>query len=334
MSICRHIFLILGLLLVPACGRNIDKQQPSLNEPRIERFSHGPIKITITAEPPNVYLNKDIFLTIKITAPSEMDVRLPPLNDRLNGFILNGSYDTDSTTDTGTRTFERRARITPILAEEYRIAPITLTYTDRGRSPAQDGWFFTRPITFDLIPPITGDPGDNITENIKPVWIPPSRKTVFICALLGLVIAGLIAIVILLLKRARHEIQLRRMSPRERALKELDQLMAMRLIEKDQVKRFYIELTLVVRRYIERLHGIRAPEQTTQEFLIAVSNDSRFSMEVVKKLKTFMEAADLVKFASHKPSSEAVDRSITTARDYIEKDSCIAMQADNRTGGN
>ena len=44
---------------------------------------------------------------------------------------------------------------------------------------------------------------------------------------------------------------------------ELHQLSHSGLADSD-VKRFYVELTAIVRRYIERTTGIRAPEQTTK----------------------------------------------------------------------
>ena len=110
------------------------------------------------------------------------------------------------------------------------------------------------------------------------------------------------------------------MSPRERALRELNELLARDLIGHGRVKDFYIELTMVVRRYIERRHAIRAPEQTTEEFLIAVRDDPRFRDDAGRKLGEFLKAADLVKFAAHRPSGEDVNAATSTARRYIEAD--------------
>ena len=114
---------------------------------------------------------------------------------------------------------------------------------------------------------------------------------------------------------------LRRLSPAERAVRELDALLAKDLIRRGKVKDFYVELTMVVRRYIERQHGIRAPEQTTQEFLRAAGDDRRFPPAVLRKLAAFLEAADLVKFAAHQPDADAIDRAARTARDFILTDS-------------
>jgi hypothetical protein len=81
---------------------------------------------------------------------------------------------------------------------------------------------------------------------------------------------------------------------------------------------------MIVRRYIERRHRVRAPEQTTQEFLRAVSSDPRFAPQVVERLKQFLEAADLVKFAAWTPDSGAVENAVSSARDYLTSDADAA----------
>ena len=288
--------------------------------PRVEDMSKGNIEVTFTADPPRVQLDRDILLTLRITAPTEIEVTLPALDDRLQGFRLSGIIDEDPITRSGKVTRERRARLTPILSREYRIAPMAIAYTDRSRSPAEPGWFPTRPLLFDPVPPIPGKAGKDIEAVLSPVWIYPPAKTVVFYSLLVLAVAAIVFGLWKVLKKVHRTIQLMRMSPRERALHDLAELLAKDLIAKDLVKEFYLELTLIVRQYIERAHAIRAPEQTTEEFLVAVSQDSRFKPEVVTRLKSFLEAADLVKFAAYRPAAEAIDKATGTAREYVERD--------------
>ena len=124
----------------------------------------------------------------------------------------------------------------------------------------------------------------------------------------------------MLLRRIRHEVILRMMTPRERAMRELEHLLLRDLIEKDLFKDFYVELTMIVRRYIERAHKVRAPEQTTEEFLASASNHPAFGEEVLTRLRNFLEAADLVKFAAQHSDRSAPDNATLTAREYIQKD--------------
>jgi hypothetical protein len=89
---------------------------------------------------------------------------------------------------------------------------------------------------------------------------------------------------------------------------------------KGQFKEFYFAITGIIRTYIERQHGIRAPELTTPEFLDAASQKPQFASEVVEKLKTFLESADLVKFAAWMPTTNAIENTIHTAQEYLRED--------------
>jgi hypothetical protein len=78
-----------------------------------------------------------------------------------------------------------------------------------------------------------------------------------------------------------------------------------------------VELTGLVRRYIERTQGIRAPEQTTQEFLAEIARRPDFPREEARRLRDFLESADLVKFAAYEPREEDTEESLHRARLFV-----------------
>jgi hypothetical protein len=318
-SLTVSLFVLAAILLSPGCRKSTGGNDEDTG-PRIEDMSRSPVEIVITADPATVDLRKDILLNITVTAPSEIDVALPDLDDRLTGFALNGMFDEEPVTRQGRTTLERKARLSPLLSDEYRLAPMAIRYVDRSRSPARSSWFPTRPMVFDTVSSVQGRSARDIDDSMRPVWIHPPFKTVAGYVLLVLGITAIIALAWKFLRKLHRKIRLMRMSPRELALHQLSELLAKDLPAKDMVKEFYLELTMIVRRYIERAHRVRAPEQTTEEFLDAVTYDHRFSEEVVDKLKTFLQAADLVKFAAYHPETEAIGRATDTARNYIETD--------------
>ncbi len=77
---------------------------------------------------------------------------------------------------------------------------------------------------------------------------------------------------------------------------------------------------MVVRRYIERTRGIKAPGQTTQEFMAVATDHPSFTPEVVAQLKSFLESADLIKFAGQQATTAMSDAAAQRARDYITND--------------
>ena len=330
-KILLNLILPLALVcLAPACRQNNPATAPAA-APLMEKISSGPIELTVIADPAQVHLDRDILLTLRVCAPSNMEVRLPPLKDRLKGFVLNGEFTRDGPSGAGKPVKEYCFRLTPTLADEYRIAPMAITWINRAPAPPSDpsaiagsapaeGWFASRPIILQAVAVAKGPPGATIHDIAAPAWIYPPFKTVALWALSIIGVAGAVYLLWRISRRIHRAIKLRRMSPRERALYELNELMAQDLIGKDKIKEFYLGLTMIVRRYIERAHAIRAPEQTTEEFLGAATRNPEFSREVVLKLQTFLQTADLVKFAAYRPEREIIDQTLATARDYIDTD--------------
>jgi len=289
-------------------------------------MSSGPIGITIAASPPEVHLDRDVLLTINVTAPLDVDVALAPLEGRLRGFVLNGTFDTEPVTYDGRTTRERQFRLTPVLADEYRLAPMAIVYTNQTTGSTDSGWFRTRAMIFDLRSPAEGKCPEDISCSLKPLWIRPPLRTMALRSVLAAVAAGAVILAWHLFQRMRRTIVAARMSPAERALSELDSLLAKGLSSRGLIKEFYLELTMIVRGYIEQAHGIRAPEQTTEEFLGAAGNNPAFGADVVQKLRLFLRAADLVKFAADRPQQTALDRAFVTAREYIFTDAATSAR--------
>ncbi len=305
-----------AILLGAVSGATLPVSATPAAPPRIETFDSGPVSVTFTLEPPVVQLDRDTLLSIRIAAPTNLSVTLPAVDSRLNGFVVAGSYDSPPETRNGSMRQERHIRLTPHLSPQYRISPVAILV----KSGLTESWFPTRPIVLDAAPIVKGPPGRDIAGPRSPVPIRPGLKTI-VGYLVGVLVIG--ALIYGIWRAARHvqrAVKLRRMSPRERALHELAELLARDLVGREQVKDFYFELTMIVRAYIERAHAIRAPEQTTEEFLLAVSRDPRFIPEVVGRLRTFLQAADMVKYAAYRPDQPTVDQALSTAQNYIETD--------------
>jgi hypothetical protein len=324
----RTLFLLCASLLVLMVGCGREGTSPERTDTvRTEDMSLGEIHLEFLIEPAEVHYDSDSLLTIAVDVPSQFDIELPSLHDRVQGFSLQGTYSTDVIESQGRKQWEVHARLTPNVSETHRIAPMAVKITDRGHSPPQPSWLPTRTIELETAALVEEAP-DSVQAELAPVWIAPSFWTVaaWVGALLLLVALGYV--VFRLSRHLHKEAVLRRLSPRERAMRELEELLHKHLVEKDQVKDFYVELTMIVRRYIERAHGVRAPEQTTEEFLSAVQDDARFDATVVDRLRSFLEAADLVKFAAYHPDEANVDDATRTAREYVEADAKECERAD------
>lgn len=107
------------------------------------------------------------------------------------------------------------------------------------------------------------------------------------------------------------------LDPREEALLALRTLEEKKLPQSGLVEPFYVELTGIVRRYIERVYNVHAPEQTTQEFLEAMRSESVFSQDLQKRFGEFLNTADLVKFARFQATLEECKGAHRAAKGFV-----------------
>jgi hypothetical protein len=314
---------ILCISAVALVGCRRDGEAPVVQVqagPLVETMAQGEVDVTFSIDPPTIRYERDTLLTITLVMPAQVRVGLPSLEGRLEGFILNGTFEDPPVSEGDRVTHRLHARLTPLPGGEHRLAPMAIQVSDGRDTPPGKSWFPTRPVVFKETPPMADDPGTEIRDAMDPVWVRPPFREVAGYAVLLLLGIGLAFLLWKLAGRVHRQVKLMRMSPHDRALKELAILLAKDLVGKHKVKEFYLQLTMIVRRYIERAHKVRAPEQTTEEFLAAVSDDAQFSGVVIDRLKAFLQAADLVKFAAYDPSTRDIERATTTARTYVEED--------------
>jgi hypothetical protein len=96
-------------------------------------------------------------------------------------------------------------------------------------------------------------------------------------------------------------------------------LAALRRLREDSppVEVFYTRLSDIVRRYLEDKFQLRAPERTTEEFLVEVSRDGALLPEHQTLLSAFLQESDLVKFARHRPGKDDMERVFGAAENFV-----------------
>jgi hypothetical protein len=129
--------------------------------------------------------------------------------------------------------------------------------------------------------------------------------------ILALAILGLILYFVL---RKKPEAPL---SPYQRAQIALGEASA--LISNSDDKTFSIAVSDALRQYLEGAFSIRAPEQTTEEFLQYASKDKRISEEALSILSRFLSLCDLAKFARHAFGTDERQELLDTARRFVDE---------------
>lgn len=284
-------------------------------------LSKGQVSIQLSAEPERIDPAHELMLTFTVDAPENLKVTFPDLQDRFSGFSLAEDFATEPIVANGQIRQVFRWRLIPKPGEErYRLAPFAVTTLDTSKEPNVMDSFATIPVVFPKEgerPVVTGDP----EVTLEPEWIAPTAKTITIWVFLVVLALAIVAGIIWGLTKITVHVKEMRMSPIQRAMIELQRLLNRNLTQHGRYKDFYVELTQVVRRYIERRHGIHAPEQTTEEFLSEATKHKAFTTEVIASLRTFLESADLVKFAGQEATDTMANEATDRARAYLKQDS-------------
>jgi hypothetical protein len=287
-------------------------------------MSRNGIDLRIDADRTQIDPARSVFLTVSMKSPADVKATLPDLRERTRGFSLAEEFagkPVKNADGSLVETFNWKLVPEPC-ADAYKIAPFAVTASPRLlSSQADDGKysFVAGPIVFENPPArevVTGDMEADPTKDLPPL----SWKLVGWCVAALVVIVAVVAAVWFLLRYLARRIKEHRMSPIERAWVELDRLLKKGLPGRGKYKDFYVELTMVVRRYVQRKYGIKAPHLTTEEFFEEIGARGMKG----EGLRKFLESADLVKFAGVQATPEMADEATDSARGYLKGDNASA----------
>jgi hypothetical protein len=102
------------------------------------------------------------------------------------------------------------------------------------------------------------------------------------------------------------------------ALAALEHLQRQDLIGQERIGEFYVRVSTILRRYVELRFGLRAPEQTTEEFLVSTLATGGLIAAHRDLLEAFLQHCDLVKFARHRPTPSAMEETFESAKTFVE----------------
>ena len=320
--------VIFCLLLLAGCSQSSDKSKAAVSNPEaIERVTEkGPVKLTVRISPTEPRLSDLIEMDVVVVAKGNVDVKPPTFGDAVGEFLVRDYRERtpakSSDADESTRLFHYQ--LEPVSSGTHLIRSIAIPFTDNRESSEAKGkatLIESEPIEIKITTELGDQTPDlaNLEPMLPPVPIEQSYNTWWIAAI-GAGIAIVVAFAFWLRRKQRPTItQERQLTPEEIARAALEQLLSENLPAARLFKDFYVRLTGVVRCYIEGTTGLKAPEQTTEEFLYAMRSKEVFSAERSVRLKEFLEAADMVKYAGQQPGAEQIELSILRAREFVFK---------------
>ncbi|MGD9126326.1 MAG: hypothetical protein PVH19_03020 [Planctomycetia bacterium] len=317
----KNRLLVILLLLAPlalGCGQATETtSEPA--EPPVSTVEQGPVRVTAEVTAGEVSLSDRPKLVVTIDHEPNVEVKMLPFGERIGEFRILEENDALPQVKENRDVVRRSFTLEPLTTGRQEVWPVMVDYVDhRPGSDPQTYTIETKPLFVTVTSVIQSDnPVLNELRRSEDLQRLPFSYMLFIIgAGVGFMIVLIGAGLWIWYRRRQQIIMARALTPTDLAAQELDALVTSGLAEHD-VKEFYVGLTGIVRRFIERTTGIRAPEQTTEEFLREVSQRDSFDPNENRRLKSFLESGDLVKFAAYMPENDAITNSIDRARVFV-----------------
>lgn len=109
----------------------------------------------------------------------------------------------------------------------------------------------------------------------------------------------------------------RRLLPHQKAMKEIEQIKADRMVSSENQKEYYTKLTDTLRKYIEERYGFSAMEMTSTEIIERLTSTG--DQQSLDELRQLFTTADLVKFAKYSTMINENDANLVSAIDFINQ---------------
>ncbi len=288
------------------------------------RSARGPVEVFLRLTPDAPLIGDLLHLEIEARAQEGVELLMPEFGEALDRFlILDFSSREDVDAEGATRAIQRYL-LEPPASGQHSIPPLLVEFVDRrpGADAAPEGAdaheLLTERIEFDVASVLPSGAAPELRPPLPPLARlgPPLLPLWGWLGAAGLLLGGgAVALWAWLGASARGV----RRSPYEIARTELDRLLSGPRPGRAELDAFYVELSGIVRHYLEGRFELRSPELTTEEFIVVASESPDLSLELRGQLQEFLSRADLVKFAGHQPGSAEVEDSLGAASRVLEE---------------
>lgn len=321
----RTPIFLLALLGLSACEPASDsprEQEPDA-EPAAAPLSAetraGPVTATVLLTPANPRLGDALTLRLVVTAEPGVTVEMPAFGEALGRFPIVDFTPRRETSDAGARLSQRYTLQTSVSGRQ-RIPRLRVEFVDeREGRDSRPSELLTEELGFQVASVL---PANEVALELRAAR-PPLPELAgpwwrrhwpwFAAAAIGLALAAAGFVV-----WRRGAEQRARLTAFDRATARLERLRRAGLPDATALDAWYVELSDIVRRYIEERFALRAPERTTEEFLVEAGR-SALSDTHRQLLSAFLEACDRVKFARYQPGQSESEQALQAVARFLDE---------------
>lgn len=283
----------------------------------------GPVTAVVRLEPDDPVIGDAMTLSVEVLAEAGIEVLMPEFGEALERFHITDFVPRERLESDGRTRFSQQYTLQAPRSGEHTLPAILVEFVDRrpGHDPAPEGLdayeLLTEPLAFDvgsvvldaddleLSPPLPALPARGGFASSPWLWLGGPL----------LILSVLAALFLFMRLRSRAAVR----SAYELARIELDALLAGPRPSGDRIDDFFVELSGIMRRYLERRFQLRSPELTTERFLEVVSDSPDLSHAHQLLLRDFLSQSDLVKFAHLIPDAKAINDAVDAVASFLEE---------------
>ncbi|GEM_PF-680343 len=289
----------------------------------LERHSAvGAAEIVAHVDKSTITIGEKIKYTIEVISNKDTEISFPVYTASMGGFAVK-DFGEEGPKKAGP---DKVKRTNWYLLDTYTVGPyvippqpVVLKFPDGRVATLKSPEIFVEVKSLLKEGEESGEEGE-IRDIKGPLELAVKMPVLFfgILFLLVLFIGGLVSWYFYQ-KRLKKEMLAPPRAPHEVALEELNRIEQMGLIAKRQIKEYYYLVSSCLRKYLEDRFGLRAPEQTTEEFIESVTRGNALEGRFVNLLKEYLNHCDLVKYAKLEPNAEEIRKALETTRQFIEE---------------
>lgn len=298
---------LLVMLLLFCNGHTANADQSAVKQP---------VTATAGVDRTSVSIGDKITYTIKVRAPKDYEIRMPSFGENLADFAVKDFSSDES--GFFSRTYTQSYILDIYETGTFTIPAVVIKYKGKESPEWRETAAEEISITVQSMLDETGR-----TAEIRGIRGPcPIRNPTYIyiaLAALAIVAAALALFMFLKKKKESEKIIAPPPPAHETALRALKDLLGKDYINTGRVREYYFELSNIVRHYLEDRFNMKAPEMTTEEFLIHLKKTDKLTSDQKGLLREFLSHCDMVKFAKHLPVEREIESIYGSAKDLVEQ---------------
>lgn len=288
---------------------------------------HADVTVEATLDTAALRIGEQVGLNVRVKVPKGTKVVFPEYRQ---GYLTDGvevlecgRIDTAVLDDGARLAYSRRYLLTSFDSALYSLPAVEVSVAGRKvRSTTPLG------LKVSSVPVDTLHP-DDIRDPYGPIDVPYRWSAAFLlqCLLLWLLVAAFVVSLCRLLKREplQRRISVAPPPPAHKvALDAIAKFKGREAETEEELKRYYDELTAILRTYIKQRFDVDAREMTSAQLIQALTEAA--DQSALFDLRELLQTADLVKFARLQTSTLDNDRSLLHALEYVNQTKSTEVQ--------